>query len=264
VGTRFVSVPSIGSSLLASPRAVSVEDMTTEPFAAELRERGLSWKSFIGVRLMVGHVAHGLLVFLSNEVRTPPFEQADRDFIDLMATVIASAIGRAQLQEELKKMAFHDTLTGLANRALLEEHLARAIAQSQRTKELVAVHYLDLNRFKPVNDHYGHAAGDAVLVEAAQRFLAAVRAHDIVARIGGDEFVVLQTGIREEEPVRLLAARLRETMKAPFDLPGLQQVSVGVSVGTAISPRDGQDAAGLLRVADSAMYYEKEARRKAV
>ena len=260
--TVLASVPSIGSSILASPRAKSVNDMTVEPYASELAERGFPWKCFIGGRVNVEHAPYGLLVFFSNEVRDPGFDQSDRDFIDLMSALIGSALGRLQLQAELSKMAFHDSLTGLPNRALLEEHLGRAVLQAQRSGEFVAVHYLDLNRFKPVNDEHGHAAGDQVLREAAKRFTSVVRAHDVVARIGGDEFVVLQTGAREEEPIRQLAQRLRNVMNDRFTLPSGVTAAVGVSVGTAIFPRDALDAAGLLRAADSAMYGEKTARRR--
>ncbi|HEX4355188.1 MAG TPA: PAS domain S-box protein, partial [Polyangiales bacterium] len=158
--TALASVPSIGSAILASPRAKSINDMTVEPYAGQLATRGFPWRSFIGGRVNVEHAPYGLLVFFSNTVRDPGFDQSDRDFIDLMSALIGSALGRLQLQAELSKMAFHDTLTGLPNRALLEEHLGRALLQAQRSEDLVAVHYLDLNRFKPVNDEYGHAAGD--------------------------------------------------------------------------------------------------------
>jgi diguanylate cyclase (GGDEF)-like protein len=102
-----------------------------------------------------------------------------------------------------------------------------------------------------------------VLREAAKRFTSVVRAHDVVARIGGDEFVVLQTGAREDEPIRQLAQRLRNAMNAPFTLASGPNVAVGVSVGTAVYPRDAVDAAGLLRAADAAMYGEKSARMRA-
>jgi len=264
VHASFATVESIGENIVASPCATAVNDLTVEPYASDLRERGLPWKSFIGGRVIVGNAPYGLLVFCSERVRRPPFEQSDRDFIDLMCALIGSAIARQQLQDELSKMAFHDALTGLANRALLEEHLTRAIAQAGRTKDLVAVHYLDLNRFKPVNDLHGHAAGDEVLREAARRFTAAVRAQDVVARIGGDEFVVLQTGVRDDDQVRSLATRLRVSMTEPFTLASGVTVDVGVSVGTAVFPRDGVDAPALLRFADGAMYREKELRRTAV
>jgi diguanylate cyclase (GGDEF)-like protein/PAS domain S-box-containing protein len=261
--STVLSLSSIGSSILASPRAKAVDDMSVEPYASELTERSLPWKCFIGGRVTVEHAPYGLLVFFSNSVRQPHFEQADREFIDLMSALIGSALGRLQLQAELSKMAFHDTLTGLPNRALLEEHLGRAVLQAQRSKELVALHYLDLNRFKPVNDEHGHAAGDQVLREAAKRFASVVRAHDVVARIGGDEFVVLQTGAREDEPIRQLAQRLRDSMNARFTLGGGASAAVGVSVGTAVYPRDAVDAAGLMRAADAAMYGEKSERRRA-
>jgi PAS domain S-box-containing protein len=104
----------------------------------------------------------------------------------------------AELQSKLKEMAFHDSLTGLANRSLLEEHIDRAIARARRSGELLAVHYIDLDGFKPVNDQYGHAAGDEVLCEVARRFNRCVRDGDVVARVGGDEFVVLQSGVADD------------------------------------------------------------------
>jgi diguanylate cyclase (GGDEF)-like protein/PAS domain S-box-containing protein len=256
LGATFPSL-SIGQKLMASPRTLSVDDLTVEPYATELRERALPWKSFIGSRVIVDSVPYGALVFFGSEVRSPGFEQTDRDFIDLMSALIGSALARLRLQSELSDMAFHDSLTGLANRALLAEHVGRAIGQAQRSHGLVAIHYLDLNRFKPVNDAHGHDNGDLVLREAARRFSAAVRAHDVVARIGGDEFVVLQTGISDEAPIRLLANRLEGAMAAPFALADGATVSVGVSVGTSIYPRDGADIPGLIRAADAAMYHEK-------
>jgi diguanylate cyclase (GGDEF)-like protein/PAS domain S-box-containing protein len=253
----------IGALILSNSHATSVDDLDSELFAAALQARGLPWKCFIGCRLTVDGDPYGILVFLANEVRSPAFEQFDRDFIDLMSALIEPALRRARVDEELRDLAFHDPLTGLANRALLEEHVGRALARAKRTHELVAVHFLDLDLFKPVNDQYGHAAGDRVLREAARRFTAAVRAQDVVARIGGDEFVVLQTGVTGDEPVRQLAARLSRAMLEGVLLENGVSAVVEVSVGTAIYPKDALDTAGLLRVADAAMYVEKVARIKA-
>jgi diguanylate cyclase (GGDEF)-like protein/PAS domain S-box-containing protein len=261
IGARFASAPSVGGALLSSPRAIAVDDLTVEPYASELRERGFPWKSFIGGRVYEGSELFGVIVFFSTRVRRGGFEQADRDFIDLMSTLIGAVLARERMQSELHEMAFHDTLTGLANRALLEEFLSRAVGQAERTRGLVAIHYLDLDRFKPVNDEFGHAAGDEVLVEASRRFTAAVRVQDVVARIGGDEFVVLQSAA-DDASIQHLDERLRHAMDDPVTLSTGASVAVGVSVGTAIYPRDARDASGLLRAADAAMYAAKTARKE--
>jgi diguanylate cyclase (GGDEF)-like protein/PAS domain S-box-containing protein len=170
----------------------------------------------------------------------------------------------AELQRKLKEMAFHDSLTGLANRSLLEEHVERAIARARRSGELLAVHYIDLDGFKPVNDQYGHAAGDEVLCEVARRFNRCVRDGDIVARVGGDEFVVLQSGIADDSAIRTLARRLLRSLHEPMPLTGGVTVRVGGSLGIAIFPRDAKTTETLLQLADADMYRVKDAARRGV
>jgi diguanylate cyclase (GGDEF)-like protein/PAS domain S-box-containing protein len=169
-----------------------------------------------------------------------------------------------ELQNKLKEMAFHDALTGLANRSLLEEHVERAIARARRSGELVAVHYIDLDGFKPVNDQYGHAAGDEVLCEVARRFNRAVRDGDVVARVGGDEFVVLQGGVTEDSAIRALARRLLRSLHEPMPLSGGVSVRVGGSLGMAIFPRDAKQTETLLQLADADMYRVKDAARRGI
>jgi len=170
----------------------------------------------------------------------------------------------AELQNKLKEMAFHDALTGLANRSLLEEHVERAIARARRSGELLGVHYIDLDGFKPVNDQYGHAAGDEVLCEVARRFNRAVRDGDVVARVGGDEFVVLQGGIGDDAAIRTLARRLLRSMHEPMRLTSGVSVRIGASLGIAIFPRDATHAETLLQLADADMYRVKDAARRGV
>ena len=169
-----------------------------------------------------------------------------------------------ELQNKLKEMAFHDSLTGLANRSLLEEHIDRAIARARRSGELLAVHYIDLDGFKPVNDQYGHAAGDEVLCEVARRFNRCVRDGDVVARVGGDEFVVLQSGVADDTAIRTLARRLMRSLHEPFPLTGGVAVRVGGSLGIAIFPRDAKQTETLLQLADADMYRVKDAARRGI
>ena len=161
--------------------------------------------------------------------------------------------------ERIHRLAHHDALTGLANRALLRERVAEAIARARRTPGgKLAVLCLDLDGFKAVNDLYGHAAGDHLLREVAARLSRGVRETDTVARLGGDEFVVLQTDPAQPEAARALAERLVATLAEPYDLGTSEtQGAVTASVGIALFPDDGADAESLLHNADTALYRAK-------
>lgn len=162
------------------------------------------------------------------------------------------------LTAALTERAVRDPLTGLANRTLLEERLRGALARDARTGSRTGVLFLDLDGFKAVNDHHGHAVGDAVLRQVAQRLLRTVRPSDTVARLGGDEFVVLVEGVTDEglDP---LAGRLEQALGARMDVG--PDVRVGVSVGVATSSGGDTDVASLLSRADAGMYAVKRGRR---
>ena len=157
-------------------------------------------------------------------------------------------------QARLQRLAFIDTLTGLANRALLYDRIEQAIASVRRKGGSFALLLIDLDRFKPINDIHGHATGDLALREAARRLQAAARTVDTVARLGGDEFVVLLTGVGVRNEARRVAERIIRTVTAPLAVHGLR---LGVSVGIALCPDDGSDADQLLACADGAMYEAK-------
>lgn len=160
-------------------------------------------------------------------------------------------------QALIAHLAHHDPLTDLPNRALMLDRLGQALARVRRG-ESMALYYLDLDRFKPVNDRYGHAVGDALLVEIARRFRQATRETDTVARVGGDEFVVLQSGVRLVADVETLAQRLVDSLRGAYQIEGLA-VEIGVSVGIALAPFDGLDKDELLNKADRALYRCKSA-----
>lgn len=155
-------------------------------------------------------------------------------------------------QALIAHLAHHDPLTDLPNRALMLDRLGQALARARRG-EALALYYLDLDRFKPVNDRYGHAVGDALLVEIARRFRQATRETDTVARVGGDEFVILQSGVRLIADVETLAQRLVQALSGEYDI-GAATVEIGVSVGIALAPIDGLDKDELLSKADLALY----------
>ncbi len=157
-------------------------------------------------------------------------------------------------------MALHDPLTELPNRSLLTERLNTALSYAQRYDQQVALLFLDLDRFKHVNDVFGHALGDEVLREVAKRLDACVRSEDTVSRHGGDEFIVALTQIRGEQDAVLIADKLLSVIASPFILEGIE-IILGMSIGIACFPRNGEDAGTLLRNADTAMYVAKESGR---
>lgn len=159
-------------------------------------------------------------------------------------------------ERRIRHMAHHDGLTGLANRVLLQERMASALALAEQGIGPVAVLCLDLDRFKTINDTLGHHAGDLLLRQVAGRLREATRATDTVARVGGDEFVILQVGARDPAAVSALALRVIEAITIPFDLEG-HPASVSTSVGIALHPRDGDSVTALMRSADAALYRAK-------
>lgn len=152
--------------------------------------------------------------------------------------------------------ALHDPLTGLPNRVLLEDRIGQALRRSQRSGEPFAVVLVDLDGFKNVNDLRGHGTGDAVLRQLAARLEEALRTSDTVARVGGDEFVVVSLGAGDDEEAAMLAARLRSALREPFLVDGVT-VEIDASIGWAIHPADGETATELLERADVKMYASK-------
>ena len=167
---------------------------------------------------------------------------------------------RQRLAEQLSQLAYHDGLTGLPNRLRLEDHLQQAIALAGRRHEPLALLFIDLDRFKPINDQHGHAVGDQVLCEVARRLQASLRAADLVARLGGDEFVVLLTTLASHEDCLLVADKLMLALAEPMQI-GALTLQVGASMGVARHPESGNTVAELLRSADAAMYQVKQAGR---
>ncbi|NGO53703.1 bifunctional diguanylate cyclase/phosphodiesterase [Allomesorhizobium camelthorni] len=163
-------------------------------------------------------------------------------------------------QDQAQYLAFHDTLTGLPNRALFEDRLKRALVAVKRDKDRIALLYLDLDRFKHVNDTFGHPAGDELVRQTALRLDQAVREVDTVARLGGDEFAIILVGIKDVRTAEDVSGQLLGDLSRPFQLAD-DQVFVGASIGIAISPDFGADPDDLLRKADIALYEAKRGGR---
>lgn len=170
---------------------------------------------------------------------------------------------RRASQERITHMAEHDLLTDLPNRALVTDRLSQALATARRNRHRVALLYIDLDRFKPINDTHGHAVGDLLLQEAAGRMRACVRESDTVGRFGGDEFVVLLPVVESSEDALRVAEKIRAALGEPFLLAGLC-LEVSSSIGVALYPEDGRDQEALLLSADRIMYEAKREGRDRV
>ncbi|HET9771035.1 MAG TPA: EAL domain-containing protein, partial [Acidimicrobiia bacterium] len=186
-----------------------------------------------------------------------PFGDHDLTLLDALAGVSSSALQNATLVEQLKHEAFHDALTGLPNLLLFEETVSLALAERRQPERKLAVFVLDLDRFKRVNDSLGHPAGNELLREVARRLTSAVRTGDTVARMSGDEFTILVTGLRSTGEAGFVAEKVMAVFQAPFVIAG-QELYVTPSLGIAIAPDDGTRPSVLLKNADTAMYRAKE------
>lgn len=180
----------------------------------------------------------------------------DAELFRFVAAQLAIAVERQQLHADLLRAARYDDLTGLPNRRLFHDRLRIALARARRTERRLALLFIDIDRFKEVNDTLGHGAGDRLLQEIAGRLAQCARSSDTVARFGGDEFVMLADELARPEDADLVADKVRAAVSAPLAL-GDHCVQVSASIGLALYPEHGEQAELLLRHADSAMYAEK-------
>ncbi|MBC8015956.1 MAG: diguanylate cyclase [Sporomusaceae bacterium] len=165
--------------------------------------------------------------------------------------------------EQAQHYAYHDPLTGLPNRRLFDDRLALSIAQAKREDGKIAVAFLDLDKFKYINDTFGHEGGDILLKEVASRLLTCIREGDTASRIGGDEFVVILPNLKDYDEASLIAKRILEKCKQPFHINN-QVVKISASIGVSFFPQDGEDITTLTRNADRAMYLCKEKGRDGI
>lgn len=186
---------------------------------------------------------------------TPMFDPAGHVY--RLVGVSQDITGRKAREEAVRFLAYHDSLTGLPNRRLLDDRLAQALHLAQRRERKLAVLLVDLDDFKQVNDAFGHRAGDAVLREAAQRLGACVRKADTVARQGGDEFVIVLSDVQAEADCSLVAEKALRVLGQELSIDG-RPVTLAASIGISLFPADAGDADALLRNADAAMYRAKQ------
>ena len=196
----------------------------------------------------------GNTVWVSLDVRPLPRPMGDATSIVIVQDITAERASTALLSHKAR----HDTLTGLVNRSALREMLQREIARCSRSRARMALLWIDLDRFKEVNDQYGHAVGDAVLRETGDRMRAVVRRQDVVGRLGGDEFAIMVTEVRDPAALDPYLDRLLAALNAPISEAGAE-IMVGGSIGVAYFPEDGSTPDDLMRSADHAMYAAKAA-----
>jgi diguanylate cyclase (GGDEF)-like protein len=240
-----------GKPLLMTP------EMRAERVARGEQIIGAVCLDWLGVPLLNAGTVIGALVIqsYSGDVR---YSQRDLELLQFVSNQVAATIVRKQNQVHIERLAHTDALTGVANRSLLDDRLAHALEKAKRSKTDVALLYLDLDGFKPVNDTFGHAVGDLLLVEIARRMKASLRASDSLARIGGDEFVV----VLEDSQGLAHAIQVGEKLLTHIAQPWLCEqhtINVTASIGVALSSLHGNDAQSLLKSADTALFRAKRA-----
>jgi len=240
----------------ATKKPVWFSDIAQDPtFERGRRATAAGLRSAFALPILVGDEFYGVIELFGREVR--PY---DEDVVAVAQTVgsqIGQFIARKQAESHLTFFANHDALTGLPNRAMFNQRLTQALARAQRSGRMAAVLFVDLDRFKIINDTLGHDAGDRMLRLLAGRLRDCLREGDTIGRQGGDEFVVLLEDISDPTQVSGVAHKILETVARPY-LLGDHEYHVTASVGVSVYPADGNDQQALLKNADIAMYRAKE------
>lgn len=246
-GTLYAQILQSGQPLLLSPGTVVADEPGVRSGPAPLCRLGVPLKSHQGTI--------GVLV-LKSYPGGAHYDAKDQELLQFISTQIATVIDRQRMLVRLEHMAQYDQLTGLPNRGFLYDRLKAALAMARQNRERLSVLYIDLDRFKPVNDTLGHGTGDRLLQEVAQRLKQCMRESDTVARVGGDEFVVLLQHVPDPRHAIKVAAKIYNTLSRPVTLAG-HVLRVRPSIGIAHYPEHGEFEQELLTHADQAMYQEK-------
>ncbi|MBV8748221.1 MAG: PAS domain S-box protein, partial [Candidatus Eremiobacteraeota bacterium] len=242
---------------LATDGALAIEDMRGLPYLADPEVTGPPPAAYVGTAIQLGGSLYGSLCFAAAQPRETAFTPSDRDLVQLMGALVASAIERGRARARLKHLAYNDQLTALPNRAWFTERLRDELALAGEADTRVAVMFLDLDRFKDINDTLGHALGDRMLRLIGDRLTGIVGTDGLVARMGGDEFIVLVGNDPSTSRLDALAQRIIGAIDQPLLIDGYEQF-VTTSIGIAVYPNDGPDADTLIKHADVAMYRAKE------
>lgn len=249
-GTLSAEIIRTGEALLLKP---GMQERLSPRVRTIIGSESLDW---LGVPLTSQARTFGALVVQSYSGDTR-YTEEDKQLLQFVSAQIATAIERKQNETRLRHIAQHDALTNLPNRKLFDDRLGTALTRAAREQEMLALLYIDLDRFKSINDTLGHDVGDRLLQEVAQRAVSCVRETDTVGRMGGDEFVVLLTGITAPRQAMIVAEKIMSSLERPFEtIEG--PLSITASIGASLYWGHG-DAQQLLREADKAMYAAKKA-----
>ena len=240
-----------GTTLLITPE--TTHRVLPLPQAAPAPGAPLYW---LAVPLSTQNGVLGALV-LQSYTEQGRYTDKDKELLQFVSTQVAAAIERKQLHERLERMAQYDQLTQLPNRQLFLDRLSTALARARREERLLSLLFIDLDRFKDVNDTLGHAMGDLLLQQVAQRLQSCVRSSDTVARLGGDEFVVLLESGHVRDHAASVADKILAAFSEAFEVGG-HRLAVQPSIGVSVYPEHGTDAHHLLTHADEAMYLSKK------
>lgn len=238
--------------LFGNTPAMLNSDMQSKPFYVDLWQTILSGKVWRGI--IIDRRKDGTL-YTVDETITPLLNE--HGSITHFIAIQQDMTLQSQQQEQERYLAYHDMLTGLPNRGHFIKLLEQEMLHAARAKEMFAVLFLDLDKFKPVNDTFGHDVGDRLLQAVAERLQSAIRKSDTVARFGGDEFAILLVGLLDMEVAITIACKLVSTLAQPFVI-GEHKIHIGVSIGIAMYPADGKTQEELTRKADQAMYAAKQ------
>ncbi len=204
----------------------------------------------------VGNFSRSQTISVLPSTRQDEIGLLARSLNEMQTTLVETLRELNESRQSLKHLAQHDALTGLPNRALVNDRLSQAITQARRVRGRLAVLFVDLDGFKPVNDRHGHHTGDWLLIDVAERMRGCVRAADTIGRMGGDEFVVLLASIDQTQDALVVAEKIRDALTQPFERDELT-LRLSASVGVAIFPDHGDTDVALARLADKAMYQSK-------
>ncbi len=249
----------VGASFLIVCQAMEADAITRDAMTAQDGVRAVLDGRI--PRFYLEYASHSPLQKRWLSMSVTPLDGEDR----LRAVVSLEDITeRTQMAQQVRELAFHDPLTGLPNRRLALERLSQQVVRARRAKSLLALLFIDLDKFKPINDELGHEVGDWLLQAVAQRIQESVRESDTAARLGGDEFVVLLPDLQNREAAMVVAEKIRQAMAREFVTAQGMALSISSSIGVALFPDHGLDEKDLLRLGDKAMYEAKKSGRNAV
>ncbi|QGZ62278.1 sensor domain-containing diguanylate cyclase [Paraburkholderia acidisoli] len=260
LGLRLARATSLSGLCVNTGEILRCDDSEMDPRVDREACRRAGLRSMLVTPLKHLETTVGVLKVMKPDVNG--FSDEDIRLLSLMSELIAAAMFHAAQHEtsELYLRATHDALTGLPNRALFYDRLRQSVDLAVRSSGGLGVLNLDMDGLKPINDRYGHRAGDAAIRETAERLLRNSRRVDTAARVGGDEFALLLPGVTRRADAQAHSLRLMEKVGEPFEFEG-QRIDLGVSIGVAVLPEDGTEMTSLIDYADRSMYETKRERK---